>query len=70
MALDAERLADGLERFIAAAFDPAGITFAIIGGEPLIRDDIEAVGAMPLGWASAGASPPTACCCRPAGWPR
>lgn len=101
MALDAERLADGLERFIAAkvalaaahplrylfweatlrcnlacrhcgsdclrdestrhaelppelvtgqldaiaaAFDPAGITFAIIGGEPLIRDDIEAVG--------------------------
>ncbi|CUW41746.1 Putative coenzyme PQQ synthesis protein E [Magnetospirillum sp. XM-1] len=30
---------------IARAFDPHAITFAIIGGEPLIRSDIEEVGA-------------------------
>ncbi|CAH2600991.1 Radical SAM protein [Rhodovastum atsumiense] len=30
---------------IAREYDPGGITFAIIGGEPLVRRDIDAVGA-------------------------
>ena len=30
---------------IARVYDPKGITFAIIGGEPLVRRDIDAVGA-------------------------
>lgn len=34
---------------IASVYDPGAITFAIIGGEPLIRTDIEEVGAFAAG---------------------
>jgi radical SAM protein with 4Fe4S-binding SPASM domain len=42
--LPADRLRQELSA-IAARYDPSQITFAIIGGEPLIRRDIDAVGA-------------------------
>jgi radical SAM protein with 4Fe4S-binding SPASM domain len=42
--LPAERICQELSD-IARRYDPTTITFAIIGGEPLIRRDVEAVGA-------------------------
>ena len=42
--LPADRLREELSD-IAGRYDPSQITFAIIGGEPLIRRDIDAVGA-------------------------